>query len=103
MQPTAAGTATYIPSPQAGLKTVIDTGGSFKSVIDADGTYLVGADFGPAKYRTTGGAQCYWARLNSVDPSDIIESGHSPYPEVVEIRPGDAAFLTERCGTWQML
>lgn len=104
----ACGTATHTtatPAPTAAPKTVIDAEGRYHASIDNDGTYVVGlsvVDIQMGKYRNAGGKMCYWARLRSLDPNDIIESKKSSSPQVVEIRASDAAFFTQNCGTWQM-
>lgn len=100
----ACGSATQTtatPSPAAATNTVIDAHGIYRPSIDKDGTYLVGVDIPMGKYRSAGGATCYWARLRSLDTNDIIESKNISSPQVIEIRPTDAAFLTQDCGSWQ--
>jgi hypothetical protein len=107
---TAACTSPPIPPKTTALgpvqhKTVVGANGGYSATIDNDGTYLVGisiTDIQMGKYRSAGGADCYWARLRSLDPSDIIESGQSTSPQEVNIRASDTAFLTRDCGTWQM-
>jgi hypothetical protein len=71
-----------------------------KSVIEQDGTYLVGVDIRPGVYRTLGGSQCYWARLSSLDTSDIIDNNNSSGPQVIEILATDRAFLSSNCQSW---
>jgi hypothetical protein len=95
-QPTAA-TTTYVANP-----TAIATPSGPKSAIETGGTYLVGTDILPGIYRTTGGSNCYWARLSSLNTSDIIDNNNSSGPQVVEIQPSDRAFLTENCQPWSM-
>lgn len=73
-----------------------------QSRIATDGTYLVGTDIYPGVYRTPGGSSCYWARLSSLDTSDIIDNNNSSGPQVIEILPTDRAFLTERCQAWTL-
>lgn len=73
-----------------------------KSVIETDGTFLVGTDIAPGLYRTPGSSDCYWARLDSLDTSDIIDNNLSAGQQVVEILPTDRAFLTEGCSTWSL-
>jgi len=90
--PTVTQTVTYTPPPPPGPKTSIST----------DGTYQVGVDIVPGTYRTAGGSSCYWARLSSLSTNDIIDNNNSSGPQVVGILPSDKAFLTERCGAWQM-
>lgn len=84
-------TVTYTPPPPPGPKTTIT----------ADGTYQVGVDILPGTYRSTGGGDCYWARLRTLATNDIIDNDNASGPAVVAILPSDAAFLTKRCGTWQ--
>ena len=89
--------------PRLPPKTVIDTHGLWVQVIDNDGTYLVGTDVFPGKYRNAGGTPCHWARLRSLDPDDIIDSGTSSNPQMIQILLSDTAFLTRNCGTWQWI
>jgi hypothetical protein len=84
-------TVTYTPPPPPGPKTTIST----------NGTYVVGTDIAPGTYRTNGGTGCYWARLKSLDTGDVIDNNVSDGPQVVQILPSDAAFITRDCGTWQ--
>ncbi|AGZ53611.1 hypothetical protein PJK45_06820 [Mycobacterium kansasii] len=91
------------PPPPTGSKTVIDPFGTYTGVIDRDGTYLVGVDIMPGMYRTAGGATCSWARLGSLDTGDIIDSWKGSGPQRIQIKESDTAFLTQDCGTWQMM
>jgi hypothetical protein len=84
-------TVTFTPPPPPGPKTSIDS----------DGTFAVGADIAPGTYRTPGKYGCYWARLRSFDTNDIIDNNVSDGPQVVQLLPGDKAFLTRNCGGWQ--
>jgi hypothetical protein len=77
-----------------------------KTIIETDGTYRVGTDIVPGTYRTAGPSpqgesDCYWARLNSLNPSNIITNNISSDPQVVTIQSSDAAFLTRSCLPWQ--
>ncbi len=89
--PTKTVTVTFTPPPPPGPKTTIDT----------NGTYVVGTDIVPGTYRTSGGSGCYWARLRSLDTGDVIDNNVSDGPQVVQILPSDAAFVTRGCGAWQ--
>jgi hypothetical protein len=102
-QPSVTQTVGRTPPPPRSPKTVIDSHGKAWQVIDNDGTYLVGVDILPGKYRNAGGAMCNWARLRSLDPSDIIDSKKASSPQVIRIQMSDTAFLTQNCGTWQMI
>lgn len=68
-----------------------------------DGTWEVGVDIEPGRYRTDPGDGCYWARLRSrgggVDA--IIDNNNARGgQEIVEIAASDAYFESVRCGTW---
>lgn len=103
VQPTVTQTVAHRPPPPAGPKTIIDAHGEYHTVIDNDGTYVNGVDIPLGKYRSSGGTMCYWARLRSLNPSDVIESKKTGGPQVIEIQLNDAAFLTQNCGTWQKI
>jgi hypothetical protein len=77
-----------------------------KTIIETDGTYRVGTDILPGTYRSggtspEGESDCYWARLNSLNPTHIITNNISTGPQVVTIQPSDKAFLTHSCLPWQ--
>lgn len=103
VQSTAAQTAGHQPPPPTAPKTVIDDYGTTQSVIDIDGRYLLFTDIMPGRYRNAGGTMCYWARLRSLNTSDIIDSRKSSAPQTIEIHEDDTAFLTQNCGIWQMV
>lgn len=72
------------------------------------GTHVVGTDIQPGTYRTAGpdndmGLPCYWARLSdtSGEFSAIITNGNPTGPSTITIDPGDGAFETHGCATWQ--
>ena len=84
------------PPPTAAPKTTMDT----------DGTYRVGIDILPGNYHSggisaDGESDCYWARLNSLNPTHIITNNLGPGPQAVTIQPGDTAFLTHSCQPWR--
>jgi hypothetical protein len=77
-----------------------------KTIIETDGTYRVGIDILPGTYHSdgaspTGESDCYWARLHSLKPNDIITNNISTSPQDVTVEPSDAAFVTRSCQTWQ--
>ena len=86
-------TLTFTPPPPPGPKTSIES----------NGTFIVGGDIVPGTYRSTGKYGCYWARLRSFDTNDIIDNNVSDGPQVVQILPGDKAFLTRNCGDWHKI
>jgi hypothetical protein len=74
------------------------------TTIPGDGTYVVGVDLQPGVYRSQGSDSCYWKRLSGFSGSlhDIIANNLASGPQVVQIAATDAAFVTERCGTWTL-
>jgi hypothetical protein len=93
---TKTATVTYAPPGPSVPKTTMET----------DGTYRVGTDIVPGTYRTAGPSpqgesDCYWARLNSLNPNHIIKNNITTGPQVVTIQPSDTAFLTRSCEPWQ--
>lgn len=92
--PVPAETVTVTPAPERANSAVTD-----------DGIYQVGVDIKPGTYVAKGpfspDTGCYWARLKSADPTDIISNDNKMSgQEVVTIRKSDADFETEGCGTW---
>ena len=77
-----------------------------KTTMETDGTYRVGTDIVPGTYRTAGPrphgeSDCYWARLDRLDPDHIIKNEISTDPQVVTIQSSDTAFETRSCQPWQ--
>jgi hypothetical protein len=75
-----------------------------KTTMETDGTYRVGTDIVPGTYRSAGPrpqGDCYWARLDSLDPDHIITNQISADPQVVTIQSSDTAFETRSCQPWQ--
>ena len=75
-----------------------------KTTMETDGTYRVGTDIVPGTYRSAGPrpqGDCYWARLDGLDPDHIIHNEISTDPQVVTIQPSDTAFVTHSCQPWQ--
>lgn len=68
---------------------------------DGDGTYVVGEDIQPGTYRAAAQDGCYWARLSSLNTSDIIDNDNATGPVVVEVQAGDKAFLASGCSEFK--
>lgn len=62
-----------------------------------DGTYLVGTDVQPGTYKADASPGCYWARLKSLDTSDIIDNQNPDGPVVLQILSTDKAVEVARC------
>jgi len=69
------------------------------------GAYIVGTDIEPGTYRNSGGRNCYWERLRSLNGgiNAIITNGGTSNPSIVTIAPTDAGFQSDSCGTWTKL
>lgn len=68
-----------------------------------DGVLQVGSQVPPGRYRAAAlGSLCYWARLSGFGGSldEIIANGLPEGSAVVDIKPGDAGFESNGCGTW---
>jgi hypothetical protein len=67
-----------------------------------DGTYIVGTDFQPGTYRSSGQTGCYYARLAGFTGSlsDTLANENTDTPAVVTIAASDKGFEAVRCGTW---
>ena len=81
------------------LTPVVDLGEPF-----GDGTYIVGYDIAPGRYRTTSPtASCHWSRMADFDGSesykDLYRLAYDTVP-IVDVMEGDAGFVTSGCGTW---
>ncbi|WP_231974753.1 hypothetical protein [Mycobacterium sp. E1747] len=83
-------TVTAAPPPPPGPKTTIAS----------DGTFIIGSDIAAGTYRSAGKYGCYWARLRSLDTTDIIDNNVNDGPQVVQILPSDRAFMTRNCAAW---
>jgi len=67
------------------------------------GTYQVGANIQPGTYRTrVGSPNCYWERLKNFTGglNSILANNNTNAPAIVTIRPTDAGFNSQGCGTW---
>jgi hypothetical protein len=97
-------TAVTLTSTLEITKTVVVT--APRATMETDGTYRVGTDIVPGTYRSAGPrpkgeSDCYWARLDGLDPDHIINNVISTDPQVVTIQPSDTAFVTHSCQPWQ--
>lgn len=72
-----------------------------KNSFEGDGTYVVGSDISAGVYRASASPGCYWARLSSLDTSDIIDNDNADGPVVIEVLPTDKAVTVTRCATFR--
>ena len=103
-------TAVTITSTMEVTKTVVVTAPpppvAPRASMETDGTYRVGTDIVPGTYQSAGPhpqreTGCYWARLDSLDPGNIISNHIGSDPQVVTIESSDTAFVTRSCEPWQ--
>ena len=66
------------------------------------GTFAVGTQVVPGRWRSDGGALCYWERLAGLGGGldELLASAGVPGPTEVVVAPTDAAFRSFGCGTW---
>jgi hypothetical protein len=67
------------------------------------GTFLVGSDIQAGEYRAAASPGCYWARLSSLDTSDILDNDNADGPVVVQILPSDKAFQASDCASFHKI
>jgi hypothetical protein len=65
----------------------------------SSGTYEVGVDIQPGRYRSPGGDGCYWARLDG--GQEIIDNNLSDGPTVFDVAESDVFVELSRC-TWTL-
>jgi hypothetical protein len=89
------------PAPPA--KTVTAAPPEAAVAFEGDGTYEVGVDIKPGKYKTAGGEGCYWARLKNLDGDldAILANNLSDGPQTVTIKKTDKGFETSNCVAWR--
>jgi hypothetical protein len=80
--PTRTVTKTFTPQPASSF---------------GDGTYVVGTDIQPGRYRTNGAGDdpslgCYWSRDGDLSGENILANGIIRGPTTVDVKSGDAAF-----------
>ena len=73
------------------------------TVIDQDGTFVVGTQITPGVYASAGpvdGTKCYWRRIGADNVT--LNNALSSQPQVVQIVATDIAFKTRGCQQWQL-
>jgi outer membrane murein-binding lipoprotein Lpp len=74
-----------------------------KDTIQGTGTFVVGSDINPGTYRAAASPGCYWARLASLDNSNIIDNNNADGPVVVQILASDKAFEDNGCADFHRI
>lgn len=81
---------TVTPPPPPGPATTIQN----------NGVYVVGSDMAAGTWHTTGGAQCYYAKLASTNTSDIQDNNNITGTATVTIGSSTKAFEIDGGCTW---
>lgn len=63
----------------------------------SDRVYKVGPDVPAGTYRTKGGADCYYAILNSTSTSDIADNNNFTGPQIITLRVGKYLEISGGC------
>ncbi len=95
-------TSTAIPTTTAAPTTTVPPG---PLTTIPPGTYAVGEDIEPGRYRSAGGDGCYWATLNNISGTgdDVIANDLSDGgPQIVEIGEDVPYFETNDCAVWEL-
>ncbi len=99
---TPIGTSTPAPTTRA-----VEKSPPVPAVMLADGTYLVGKHIKTGTYISPGPdvGKCYWARLRdtSGEVRAVIAASYKRGQQIVTIRRGDRAFVTDGCGPWELV
>jgi hypothetical protein len=66
-----------------------------------DGLYEVGNEIPSGTYKTSGGQDCYYARLSSDNTNDIIANNITSGPQTVRVRSSDAFVEFSGGCTWR--
>jgi hypothetical protein len=69
------------------------------------GTFAVGPQLAPGRWRSDGQDLCYWERLSGLTGTldEVLASGTVTGPAEVDVLPTDVAFGSLGCGTWRPL
>jgi hypothetical protein len=67
------------------------------------GTFAVGRQLDPGRWRSDGPDLCYWERLSGLTGTlgEVLASGTAPGPAEVQVLPTDVGFGSLGCGTWR--
>lgn len=109
--PVATRLGTAVPTSQPGTavptRKPVEKSPPVGVTMLADGTYLVGKHIKPGTYSSPGAdtGRCYWARLRdtSGEMRAVIAASYRTGRQIVTIRKGDRAFVTDGCGPWELM
>lgn len=97
--------AAFSSSPGCGRWRVFDEAGDGRAVLPSfgPGTFAVGRQVAPGRWRSDGGDLCYWERLAGLGGGldELVASAGVPGATEVVLAPTDVAFSSFGCGTWR--
>jgi hypothetical protein len=91
--PTVTATVTASPSANAQGQA---------TEINQDGVYVIGQDIPGGTWHTSGGSDCYYARLSSTNTNDIMDNNNFTGPDTVSLTGIKAFEITGGC-TWDKI
>ena len=97
--------ATFSSSPECGTWQSFDVDDPATLPSFGPGTFAVGAQVVPGRWRSDGGDLCYWERLDGLTGGleEIVATASTTGPTEVTVAATDAAFHSLGCGTWRPL
>jgi hypothetical protein len=98
--------ATFSSSPECGTWRSFDPHGPASPLPSfGAGTFAVGAQVAPGRWRSDGGDLCYWERLSGLggELDELADSAGVAGPTDVVLAPTDVAFSSFGCGTWNLV
>jgi hypothetical protein len=97
--------ASFSSAPGCGTWQAFDEDGGPGTALSSfgPGTFAVGAQVAPGRWRSDGGDLCYWERLRGLGGGldELVASAGVPGPTEVVVSPPDVAFSSFGCGTWR--
>jgi hypothetical protein len=96
--------ATFVSSEGCGWWSALNQGTPQLDEID-QGTFAVGQQLAPGRWRSDGSDLCYWERLSGLTGTlgEVLASGTTTGPVEVEVLATDVGFGSLGCGTWRRL
>jgi hypothetical protein len=98
-----AGDASFSSAPGCGRWRAFDEDHAAPLPSLGPGTFAVGSQLAPGRWRSDGCDLCYWERLSGLGGGldELVASAGVSGPTEVEVAPTDVAFSSLGCGTWR--